>query len=252
MLLAFVTGPYHIFLTDFSFMHDNKTYNITLGRKGNHGQWYRLSIDNKNYISNNVWQLRDTNLNPEYQIAKIEYNEIRKDDIVINTMDFIQDVNKVIDYYINKINEETKKEQADELAKELFWSNKQILMTLMDDGSQYFIYIMKIDEDVYHYILCHEPIFPYMHRIYDDYIQGTANNLNDITKIFMRKLESSLSDLPSPLYLRMASKYMFEKIKSKYTISNLKKIELSDCYAKEMSHEFEIKLNGDDSDSSSW
>jgi hypothetical protein len=49
-------NKYHIYLTDFSFEHNDIKYNVHLAPKGLNEKWFVFAFDNKYVASNNVWR----------------------------------------------------------------------------------------------------------------------------------------------------------------------------------------------------
>lgn len=252
ILHVFDAGIYQIYLTDFSFVHDGKQYNITLGRKGDHGKYYQITTKEKTYISNNVWY-KGEDIKTEYTAVEIDTDKIKKGDIMLNKLDFVADKQKVINHYISTIEKENENDRQEEIDKKEFWSNKQILATFSDDGSQYFFYILKItnkNKNMFHLLVCHEPLLCYMHMIYDDYIQNSSSNITDITNKFIDRINDEMKDLPSPFFVLTASTYIFKEIKKRFPITELSEKKHSDCFGKEKGYEFQIEFeSNDDSDS---
>jgi hypothetical protein len=242
MHLFNINNKYQVFLSDFSFEHDGKMYFIALGRKGDHGNYYRFNIGEINYISDNVWHSSDGS-DPEVgsTIKKIDRNEINKDDVRLN-IDSVPDKNKLIDRYIKEIEKEQEEEAQKKLAQDNFWSNAEVLMSLMDDGGQYIYYILRIGDE-YHFLLTSEGLIEYMHTIWNDYVQKSSSSLNEVVKFLIKSLRKSLNGYASPLSVKIASHEVCNIMKCEFDISEFQKAELNKRFAKEMSHTFEIEFD---------
>jgi len=57
ILKVFSCDGYNIYLTDFNFKHKNNNYQIQISDKGHYGtEWFRITIEDVSYVSNNVWR----------------------------------------------------------------------------------------------------------------------------------------------------------------------------------------------------
>jgi hypothetical protein len=242
MHLFNIDNKHQVFLSDFSFEHDGKMYFISLGRKGNNGNYYRFNIGKINYVSDNVWYSSDGS-DPEIgsTIEKISHNEINKDDVHFN-IDSVPDKNKLIGRYVKEIKKEQVEEAQKKSAQDDFWSNAEVLMSLMDDGGQYIYYILRIGDE-YHFLLATEGLIEYMHTIWDDYVQKSSNSLIEVVKFLIKFLRKSLNGYASPLSVKIASNDVYNIMKREFDISEFQKTDLNKRFAKEMSHAFEIEFD---------
>ena len=133
ILLVIDTKKAKMYLTDFTFVHGDTQYDIILTKKGDNGQHYRMIIRGKSYVSNNVWVEAGTS-KLDCEIIKIDAAQIKKNDIMLNSLDFAIDKQKIIDHYVATIEREKEKQRQNDLEQQEFWTDKQILATFCDDG----------------------------------------------------------------------------------------------------------------------
>ena len=94
----------------------------------------------------------------------------------------------------------------------------------------------------YHLIACHEPLLYYMHKVYADYIQRSTNNIISITNKFITRISNAMTKLPSPFFVKTASKHIFETIKNNFPISQLTEKDHGEWFGKDTNYEFEIEF----------
>jgi len=191
---------YRVYLTDFTFTRNNIEYNINIRGKGFSGQWFRIRIDGKSYVSDNVWQDCRLPKKNNQKITEISYHDINKNDIVLNLLKYTQYIKNggneddIINPYIEKIQKEEEKEMERKKIKDAFWKNKKVILRLFDDGVQYKFYIVentKNDEgERFTLIIAHDVTVHNMHHMMDDYAHGKHETLNGIISILSDKIKT--------------------------------------------------------------
>lgn len=82
-----------------------------------------------------------------------------------------------------------------------------------------------------------------MHKIYDDYIEFTTNDILKITNALIDRIEYvKKCRYAAPFFVKVDSEYVFDKIIDRYTIKNSNRVELEDISDNEMNLEFTIKF----------
>ena len=176
--LLIFSNKFFVYLSDFEFVHNKKIYKIILGKKGDNCRWHRFKIDDKSYVSNNVWFGDFDSTEP------INESDITENDIIVNNLSFIESDEKrerIKEYFVNQIKEEAEEEQRKEQELNEYWKDKETILHITDDGEQVIYYIIKDNSrNVYRIYLTAESLLWYMHSIGDDYLRKECNSLEKI------------------------------------------------------------------------
>ena len=134
-------------------------------------------------------------------------------------------------------------EQQYELDKKKFWEKCKILMMLSDDSDLQIVYIIQIKSE-YYLLASVENLIPYMHRIYEDYVQCKST---DLDKVIEELFDYISIDMVSPLFVTNASSYIYKKLKNKYgKFKNIIEEDHNKYFADEPNIKFNIKIPAPD------
>lgn len=189
---------FDVYLTDFTFTHNNINYNINIRRKGFDGQWFRITIDGKSYVSNNVWQVSPKEKKPYQKITEISYYDINKNDTLLDSLKLTQYVKNggkeddIIKQYIKQIQKKDKEEMERKKIKDAFWKDKKVILRLFDDGCQYKFYIVEntknCKDEKFTLVISNDITVHDMHYMMDDYTHGKHETLDGIISILHDKI----------------------------------------------------------------
>ena len=92
---------------------------------------------------------------------------------------------------------EEKKKMEREKAIDKFWKDKQVILRMNDDGSQYMFYIIENTKDrknKFTLVISHEGMIKNMHCLIDDYTHGNSRTLDKIIDLFIEKVDEFYDD----------------------------------------------------------
>lgn len=246
-----------IYLSDFSFQKDNDIYNISLGKKGDCGQYFRFQIGNTNYVTDNVWYGGSKSVSPiKTELIKINYNDINKNDILLNNANFSIYKESLIEYMVDKIKKQNIEDEENDRIVNMFWENKNLILKMADDGGQWILYLIEErlkDHKEYRIFISCEPIICYLYKMYSDYLEK-SEELNIILMKFCNKIIQLMegkkrfilcdNGAALPLGCSVGSKEVFEFLNKYFEISSLNKncefVNSSEVFLKEISYSFNI------------
>lgn len=194
-----LNDEYLIKVGDFKVEINGKEYQVYMINKGYNGQYYRITIDNCNYVSTNVWDGIDEEVKiKEYgTIQEIKKEDICETDIVLDTIDYLPDKISIIEQLKKQMMDDDEKRQR----SELYWKNKSIILRLSDGTGEWGYKVLQVKlNNKYIYYWYNSIKF---HESLDDYDYVT----------------DSIDHLAHYILDRMKSAKQYETIEQLYTIN---------------------------------
>ncbi len=180
---------YHIHISDFSFDHDDKKYNVYISGKGCNGKWFLFSINNQTFASNNVWIYADVK-NKDFILQQELTQKPTGPNFIYAEFNLLPDDKKnvLIEYVLDRINFENKMKDDNKKFTDDFCKKHELICNIFMDSDECVLSVFKnLENDIYEYY-CLNDIddvynFPPQFTSSDvitvyDYLIGKCNNRN--------------------------------------------------------------------------
>ena len=229
--IFYVNNKYLVNLTDFNFIEGKTKYKIFLYGKGYNWQWFRFVINDKSYVTNNVWE----STTPKYPtktkigvVTQIDKEDITSDDIILDNLKYISTKNQkeLKKQIIEDIQKQKRKEVEENEFCDKFWKDRKILLSISPDSDEWIFYVIKhIKKDKIKYEMFHscDGIYHIEYPLrYDEILYKKTDNLElakeTIYKFIKKYITGKLSInlYHDQLYVFIVTKFeIHDRIKTK-------------------------------------
>jgi len=172
-----------IYISDFSFKHEGTDYYVHLINKGDHGQRYKITMNNgETHITDNVW-FRDCRGVRKGQITKVGNDH----EITLSDFGLLPKHSQRL--AIEAVLQEVRKDKEEQKEYDDFWDTRKKLFTIVENSDTYMYAAVKHTmnelETEYDIFVGNSNIFCWMHKSpayeddYDKTLYSYIETLND-------------------------------------------------------------------------
>ncbi len=175
---------YHIYITDFTFMHNSKSYFVHVDDLGSDGNWFVFSINNKIIASNNVWINHYKN-KKDFVLKEDLPDKPMDSDIIYPDFNLLpQDKkNKLIKYVLDNIDLENRLMQSNKKIMDEFYGKYELICNIFMDSDECVYCVLKnINTDVYNFYCVND-----MDDIFDAQIFFTTSDIISVYDFMMNR-----------------------------------------------------------------